>query len=88
MRPRLRWLIRPSMQPVLGIAVLSMGVIIALPIPFGNHLPGLAVMAIGAGLASRDGLAVLAGLTLSAVSAALTVGLVWLGYDAVGALLA
>ena len=83
MRPRLRALIRPAMQPLLGLAVLVMGVIIALPIPFGNHLPGLAVLAIGAGLASRDGLAVLAGLALAAVSTAATVGLGWLGYAVV-----
>ena len=81
---RRRWagLTSPAMQPILGLAVLAMGVIIALPIPFGNHLPGIAVMALGGGLACRDGVAVVVGLVLAALSAGATVALVWLGYDA------
>ena len=80
-RPRLAPLTGPGMRPLLALAVLAMGVIIALPIPYANHLPGLAVMAIGAGLAGDDGLAVLAGLALAGLSVAATAGLVWIGYD-------
>lgn len=53
-----------------------MAVIIALPIPFGNVLPALALMLIGLGLVFRDGIAVLLGLATSGLALLFTVGLV------------
>src|SRR3546814_11677546 len=57
-------------ERVLGIVCLALAVIITLPIPFANMLPGLAVTALALGLIERDGLAVLIGLALSVVSLA------------------
>ncbi|HYN58192.1 MAG TPA: exopolysaccharide biosynthesis protein [Rubrivivax sp.] len=50
--------------------VALMGVVIFLPLPFGNVLPALAVVVLGVGIAFRDGLAVLfaAGLALASVA--------------------
>lgn len=50
--------------------VALMGVVIFLPLPFGNVLPALAVAVLGVGIAFRDGLAVLsaAGLALASVA--------------------
>jgi hypothetical protein len=50
--------------------VALMGVVIFLPLPFGNVLPALAIVVLGVGIAFRDGLAVLsaAGLALASVA--------------------
>ena len=47
-----------------------MGVVIFLPMPFGNVLPSLATVVLGVGIAFRDDLAVLsaAGLALASVA--------------------
>ncbi len=47
-----------------------MGAVIFLPLPFGNVLPALAVVALGVGVAFRDGLAVLAAASLAVASVA------------------
>ena len=47
-----------------------MGVIIALPIPFGNVLPGLSVFFIALGLAQRDGVAIGIGLAFGVAAIA------------------
>ncbi len=52
----------------IGIVIFLMAVLIALPIPFGNMLPGLAVLAIALGLAQKDDMAVLTGLGLAVLS--------------------
>ncbi len=52
-------------------------VLIALPIPFGNTLPGMAVIGIALGLIARDGLAVATGLGLSALAMITSAGLIW-----------
>ncbi len=52
----------------IGVVIFLMAVLIALPIPFGNMLPGLAVLAIALGLAQKDDMAVLTGLGLAILS--------------------
>lgn len=66
-----RWAMRGR-----GVVVLVMAVLIALPIPFGNTLPGLAVFALALGLAQRDGLAIVAGLGLAAIASLVSVALI------------
>lgn len=73
---------RPLAIRLLGLVVLLNAVLIILPIPLGNILPAMAVMSVALGLIARDGMAVAAGLGLSATavaaSAALVGGAVWL----------
>lgn len=82
-RLRTRWpsLTHQGVLRPLGFFVLMMGILIALPIPFGNTLPGLAVLVIALGLIVKDGLAVAAGLGLgvaaAGVSAMLVAGSWW-----------
>ncbi|MES5098761.1 exopolysaccharide biosynthesis protein [Agrobacterium sp. BA1120] len=52
----------------IGIVIFLMAVLIALPIPFGNMLPGLAVLTIALGLAQKDDMAVITGLGLATLS--------------------
>lgn len=68
LRPRGHVLSRYMGQVSIGIVIFLMAVLIALPIPFGNMLPGLAVLVIALGLAQRDDMAVLTGLLLAILS--------------------
>ena len=56
----------------LGLFIFVMAVLIALPIPFGNVLPGLAIFFIALGLAQRDGVAVAGGLLFGVAAIAFT----------------
>lgn len=81
--PKLQWIetwLRPrwtglsgraALRP-LGLVVVVMGVIIALPVPFGNVLPGLSVFFIALGLAQRDGVAIGIGLMFGIAAIAFT----------------
>ncbi|WP_416407277.1 exopolysaccharide biosynthesis protein [Agrobacterium rosae] len=78
LRPRGHVLAKYLGVPAIGIVIFLMAILIALPIPFGNMLPGLAVLAFALGLAQRDGVAVLVGLLL-AVLAVVTSGAIIYG---------
>ena len=69
-----------AMAVVAGMAV-AMAVVLVLPIPLGNLLPAVALMVLGVGLVFRDGLAVLAGLGLSVLTAGGLLALVVWGAD-------
>lgn len=72
LRPRWTGLAsRAALRP-LGVVVVVMGVIIALPVPFGNVLPGLSVFFIALGLAQRDGVAIGIGLAFGLAAIAFT----------------
>jgi hypothetical protein len=81
-RLRPRWSMLTGLQAVrpLGIVVLIMAVLVALPIPFGNLLPGLAVFLIALGLAQRDGAAVAAGLGFAMLACVVSAGLLYGGW--------
>jgi len=65
---------------LLGAVVFLMAVLVALPIPFGNTLPGLAVFVIALGLARRDGVAVSVGLGLGVAACLFTLALLRFGW--------
>jgi hypothetical protein len=64
------------MQWLLAFPIFMLAVAIALPIPFGNFLPVLALTVISVALMARDGLVTLIGLMLCALAFAATAGLV------------
>lgn len=78
--PRYRSLTGRTMVRPLGAVVLVMGVLIALPIPFGNTLPGLAVLVIALGLIAHDGLAVAVGIGLSGIACVTSAALIAAGW--------
>jgi hypothetical protein len=80
LRPRAASFLSVSAVRLLGLVTALMGVLIALPIPFGNTLPGLSVLLMGLGLAARDGLAVLGSLILAVVATGVSIALGWAGY--------
>lgn len=79
-KPRLTTLTSPAAVRWLGPILFVLGLLIALPIPFGNTLPGLGALLIGIGTANRDGLAVFVGLAVGAVGSLVSVGLVYGGW--------
>lgn len=60
----------PAMQRALGLVLIIQGLALAVPIPFGNHPPALAVVILGMGLMERDGLAIAVGLVVSVLAVA------------------
>ena len=62
-------------QAWLAPKIALMGVVIFLPIPFGNVLPALAITALGVGLSLRDGAAVVGAALLAIASTAYTLAL-------------
>jgi hypothetical protein len=62
LRPRFEVLAGPCAARLLGVAVFAMAMLIVLPVPFGNTVPGIAVLLIALGLAEQDGVAIALGL--------------------------
>jgi hypothetical protein len=85
-RPRRRYLLGGPMLRLVGLACLINGVLIVLPIPFGNTAPALAVLVLALALTARDGVAVVAGLALSALALAIDLGFIFLGYQGLASL--
>jgi hypothetical protein len=79
-RPRLTSLTSPSALRWLGPILFVLGLLIALPIPFGNTLPGLGALLIGIGTANRDGLVVFGGLVVGAAGGVVSIGLTYAGW--------
>ena len=70
-RPRMHYLqTHPRMVNLIGVAIISGGLILSLPlpIPFSNALPAMSIMLLAAGLMERDGLLVLWGHLLGFLS--------------------
>lgn len=86
-RPRMTPLAGPSARWWLGPMTLLMAVLIFLPIPFGNLLPAVSLMLAGVALVARDGLLMLASLTMGAGALTSSVALLMLGWQACAALL-
>ena len=57
-RPRKRWLAGNWMRIPIGIICLVLAVIIALPIPLGHFVPGMAISLFSLGMMERDGLTI------------------------------
>lgn len=80
-RPRWTPLGDEALLRATSVVVLAMGVVLFLPLPFLNTLPGLSMLAIGIGLMNRDGVFLLVGTGLAAA----VVALVGLGVEALTA---
>jgi hypothetical protein len=72
-RPRWPALIGSGTPRPLGIVICLMAILIALPIPFGNTVPGLAIFLIALGMGQRDGAAVALGLGFALLACAVSV---------------
>ena len=66
--PRLQGLTTPPAQRLIGGFCLLLSVVLALPVPFVNMLPGASLCLIGLGVLERDGLWMAGGVVLGLVS--------------------
>jgi hypothetical protein len=87
LHPRGDHLLRASGPRVLGIASLINGLLIVLPIPFGNTAPAIAMLLLSLGLVTGDGIAVAAGLAATVIALAVDAAFVGLGFTAVAGLI-
>ena len=62
-----RWYFLPPMvvTRLVGLVILAMALVLLLPIPFGNFLPGLAISFLALGLWARDGVLMALGLMMA-----------------------
>jgi hypothetical protein len=77
LRPRAMVLALPPMEYLIGLLCLLLAVVLFLPVPLGNVLPALAISLLALGVLERDGLWVVAGFAMAAVSAVVVSGVVF-----------
>jgi len=70
-RPRLEILFGPVGERMVGVVCTLLAMVLVLPIPLGNLLPGATVAVLSLSLLQRDGLLALLGYLMAAASAAL-----------------
>ena len=68
LRPRLTLLLSWTGERLIGVAILILALVLTLPIPFANALPACAIAIFALAILEKDGLAVLVGLAVGAVS--------------------
>jgi hypothetical protein len=72
-RPRLKILFGPIGERLIGVVCTLLALVLVLPIPLGNLAPGATVAVLALALLQRDGLLVLLGYLMAAVSVGLLV---------------
>ena len=75
-RPRIPFLTGEVADTVTGLICVILALIMALPIPFGDALPGIAMIFFALGMMQRDGIAILLG-ALATGGCALYLFLIW-----------
>ena len=60
-RPRIPFLTGEAADVVTGLVCVLLAMVMALPIPFGDALPGIALVFFALGMMQRDGVAILLG---------------------------
>ena len=68
-RPRLPLLNGPVAEVLMGSACVLLAMMMALPVPLGDALPGLAIVFFALGVMQKDGVAVLMGVAGTVLSA-------------------
>lgn len=71
LRPRLAVMSSTLVERLLGLVLLLLSILVALPIPFANQPPAVAQGLISLGLIERDGVVVLIGLVVAAIATAI-----------------
>lgn len=83
MRPRIVLLTQSNAERLLGAFCVSLAFLLVLPIPLGNLLPALGILFIALGLIERDGVCVLAGITIGIAAWVFLSGLIWVAVQTV-----
>jgi hypothetical protein len=69
LRPRWTYLTYPPFESLIGLALIFLSLLVAVPIPFSNLVPGFAIVLIALGIVERDGIFIVAGITVGAAAA-------------------
>lgn len=76
-RPRWQFFTTRKVERLLGLLLLLLGIIIALPIPLGNMLPAIAIVVICLGMIEKDGAAVVLGVVAACAILTLMAGAIF-----------
>jgi len=76
LRPRLEFMAAPLAERVLGVVFAVLATLVALPIPFANQPPAVAMAVMALGLIAYDGVFIIAGLVLGVIALAIAAGVV------------
>lgn len=77
LRPRFLFITSAKGEQVIGGLCLVLAIVLALPIPLGNMLPAFAISLMALGVLERDGLWVVIGALVGALSMVIVSGVVW-----------
>lgn len=66
-------------ERLLGLVALALALLLSLPVPMGNLLPGIALAVLSLSIVERDGLVALIGYVLAALAVAWVGLLLWGG---------
>jgi len=69
LKPRFNYLSPKNAERVIGFFILVMAFVLSMPIPLGNFFPGLAITILALALLQSDGLVAMGGIILSAITA-------------------
>ena len=75
--PRLLFITGDRGEKVIGAFCLLLAIILALPIPFANMLPAIAISMMALGVLERDGIWVIGGAIVGGLSLVIVWGVVW-----------
>lgn len=75
-RPRWPWMTGEVADTLIGLACIFLAAMMALPVPFGDMLPGLAIAILSLGIVQRDGLFILLG-AIGTAASGIYLMLVW-----------
>lgn len=81
-RPRWLMLTSSSVERAIGLICFLLSLVLIMPIPLGNVLPGLCILMMAFGLMERDGVFVVVGFFLTVISLVVLSGVVWLMIEA------
>jgi hypothetical protein len=82
LRPRWTRLTEGMAERGIGTVCLVLALVLSLPIPFGNLLPAFAIALMALGLLEEDGICVLAGLVVAAISLTVVAGVIGMAVQA------
>jgi hypothetical protein len=73
LRPRLAFMASTLVERLLGLVLLLLSILVALPIPFANQPPAVAQSLISLGLIEQDGVVVSIGLVVAVIATAIAI---------------
>lgn len=79
MRPRLHIASSKKGEQLIGAFALLFSISIAIPLPFTNFVPSIAIAVMSLGLLSRDGLIIISGMIIGTIGCTITFSVLFLG---------